>query len=265
MPDLTQFKDHSGQIRSLVGVTRTPPGLVGAFRRYGNNNTLLSDAECSPFEIKSFPMLIEDQGQTSACNAHATKSGIEASRFAQGMSPYVRLDPWSFYALLCNGRDVGSSITEALKLAESFGVAPWGTLPRLSFDPWRIPPSASPAAAANKLQLGEEITTRQELLTAVVRQEPVNLSICVGDHFDELSSTGLVTLGNGPCNHSIIVRFGLRINAAGRFELLWQQSWGVWGINGQAWLPLDGLVDYPNFSAFRMKSVVASEFIPDAV
>lgn len=252
--DISQFTDHTGKVRSLIGMRPCPAHLVGAFRRYGDANELIDESTIVDFELPE-PFAAFDQQQTSSCNAHSAVEGDMISAFVQGNMQNAPLDPWSIYALLTGGSDVGSSIEAALELLMTWGAPTWGTIPPWTFNPSEIPKETD--ADQHKVEFGEMLTTRQEIMTAIARHEPLNFSVRAGKGFDNPNPSGLVQLTPGPCNHSITGWGGKRTNPqTGATEVKILNHWGKdWCLNGWGWVDVDQLMRGRNLACYRVKSV----------
>lgn len=258
MPDRDGFVDHTGEFRKL-GLRPPPRGLVGSFPPYGDGSELVPEAQWKDFQIwtPDLPIEVKNQGQTNSCAPHAGSLAVEQERYGQGAG-YLKLDPWTPYAKLCQGSDDGSSIIELLHLLMSFGIPPDGTVPHGTIDPSLIPAGAAALASRFRVTLGQDLTTREQIASAVMRHEPIVLSVCVGPGFDDLDAEGVPNLSDGQDNHAVNVWGGLKWSSRRRDHLIFGwNSWGPeWGERGHMWLPLSRLATKPSFSAFRLKAAL---------
>ena len=256
---LPDFRDHCGARRVLGSIPSRPAlkALVGAWDR-----ELIPQAEWTEFDEWPNSVKVKDQGNFGACNGHATASGGELVRYVAGM-PHVDLSAWGVYAVLCNGFDRGSSIMDAFALIKDRGVPPDSTVPYGTINPRKIAASAWEQAKRFRMELGVRVTAQQQIMTAVQRREPLNLSICVGAGFDDLDAEGIARLGTGTDNHAVTIYGGAKRAKNGRWIVKMLNSWSPrWGLKGFCWLYLDSLARSRYFECYGLSSFVLDPTAP---
>jgi hypothetical protein len=170
------------------------------------------------------------------CNGHAAATSLELARNVAG-KPHVNLSAWFVYSILCGGWDRGSNILDALALLSAQGTCPETDMAYGEINPKRITAAAKTSAARFKLEAGSSLKTWPEIMTAVQLLRPLNLSIQVGNAFNNLDSEGVPGASRGPGNHAVCVGFGAKKSAKHGWLVKMWNSWGtVWGLNGFCWL-----------------------------
>lgn len=209
-------------------------------------------------EFDEFPDTIKRKNQNGkgACNGFATALGVETSRYVSGM-PHIELSGWYVYSILCNGRDVGSMILDGLSLIEDKGCSPEELVQYGLIDPRRLTSQAHTEAARFKAEIGERLTTYEQLGSAIQRRQSINLAVCVGNSFNNLDAEGVPPLGHGYANHAVHVGLGMKKLRNGEWACLMTNSWGAeWGLDGKCWLPLRRLPQQPAFEAYTLRAVI---------
>lgn len=123
-------------------------------------------------ELRSRVTKIKDQDGVGSCATESTSQGVEIVRAWSG-KPYVELNPWFIYQTTSGGSDRGSSIDENLEFVRANGIAPESIWPRSKG--WRTRPSEEAKAAALEYRIDEffDITTTEEIGTALLLGFPV--------------------------------------------------------------------------------------------
>lgn len=251
---LPAILDHEGNERPL-GFIPAPPERVQAISPYSATTELIPESEWVEFDFWPSEIAIKDQDGKGACNGHAAATGAEMIRYVAGM-PYIPLSAWYVYSILCNGIDRGSQILDALELLESKGVAPESDVQYGIINPRKLTAAAHTDAARFKVEIGSRMTTAAEIVSAVLRREPINLAVCVGAGFNNLSSEGIVPLGRGFCNHAIAVGFGLKKSKSGVWLVKMINSWTTsWGQGGFGWLEVERVVRASAFEAYHLRAI----------
>lgn len=113
-----------------------------------------------------------DQDGVGSCASESRTLTLEVNRDWAGR-PYERLSPWFLYHHVAHGRDNGSTLGENLIYARDHGIAPMRLHPREKG--WRSKPSAEAYQAAKQYKLDEffEITSIEEVGTALLLAMPV--------------------------------------------------------------------------------------------
>lgn len=136
---------------------------------------VLDDGEIQEFlSVSNRPNVkqILDQNGVGSCATESTTQSIMTCRERDGQ-PFELLNPWFIYHHTSGGADRGSSIDENLLFVRDKGAAPESVWPRSKG--FRARPSDEAYAAALNFRIDEfyDITTMQEIKTAVVRGFPV--------------------------------------------------------------------------------------------
>jgi len=252
---LLSYIDHIG-LRTKLGLCPSRDGIVP---RYGTSNDLVPRSQWTPFSVwNTVPLIIKDQGSTNSCNCNAGTLALEIARY-QEFGIYEELDPYVPYAILCNGNDnTGTSILDLLSLLETYGAPPALTVPKWTYDPRVIPLNAAKLASRFRISIGSQITTVDEFVSAYMRLQPINCSICVGEDFcaNKLDEEGVPPLDVGPDNHAVVAWGDIKYSKKRRELLIgYINSWGTrWGLNGKFYLPLSQVIGRTDFSGFNVKS-----------
>lgn len=254
---LPAILDHMGHKRPLGFIPQTDPARMMAVPAYRDTVDLIPEKDWDEFD--DFPVdiiKVKDQNGFGACNGHAAATGVEVARYVAGM-PHVPISAWYIYAILCNGRDAGSMIGDALKLLEGKGAAPEDDVQYGIINPRKLTEKAHADAPRYKAEIGASLTTYEELGTAIARRQPINLAVCVGAGFNNLDADDVPRIGMGPCNHAVFV--GLKLKRRSNGEVLggmvnsWTESWGR---KGRCNLPLAKVVRAAYFEAYTLRAVV---------
>lgn len=116
---------------------------------------------------RAFVDEILDQDGVGSCATEALAQGVKTRKRMSGRD-CPTLSPWFIYYHSSGGVDRGSSIDENLALARDIGIPPMSVWPRSKG--WRTKPSEEAFAAAldNRIVEFYDITTIQEVRTALV-------------------------------------------------------------------------------------------------
>ena len=223
--------DSTGVVRRL-NLIPSPP----AFRAARPGGIVLPPSEIADYDRWPAEVTIKDQGQYGACNGHATATAIEYARSVVGMT-HVPLSAWYVYAILCNGWDRGSSISDALNQINDDGIAPESLVPWGTINPRQLTQSARQSASRFKAEYAASLTTWDEIVSAVALGQSLDLSVCVGGNFSSLDSEGVPPAYRGPGNHAVMVGGGIKTSRRWGKLVRMANSWGTaWGQKGFCWL-----------------------------
>lgn len=247
--------DQDGYERPL-GLLRGDPAMMMAVAPYAASTDLIPESEVEDYDEWPSELEVLDQDGRGACNPHAGIMGEHMVRYTAGM-PYIKLSPWFTYARLCRGYDRGSMILDCLKDLEDVGTCTFSAVEYAMINPNRLSKEAYAEAPRFKAEIGARLTTAQELWTAIMRREAINLAVCVGGAFNNLDADGVPPRGAGYCNHAVAVGFGIKRSRSGEILGKMINSWGTrWGQDGFCWLPLKKIVQAPAFEAYTLRAVV---------
>lgn len=257
-PDETPLpihEDHAGYGRPL-GFLRGDPVRMMAVSPYSAENELIPESEVDNFDEWPSEVVVLDQDGRGACNPFAGIQGMHLLRYVSG-APYVHLSPWFTYARLSGGYDRGSMILDCIEDLKKTGTCPDAEVPYAMINPHNLTEKAKSEAKRFKAEVGTRLTTAQELWTAILRREAINLAVCVGGQFNNLDSDGCPPRGSGYCNHAVTVAFGIKRSKSGEILGKMCNSWSTaWGLDGFCWLPLKKIVQAPAFEAYTLRSVI---------
>jgi hypothetical protein len=216
---------------------------------------LVPPGDWREFELAG-PVGVKNQGPYGACVGHAAATSLEWVRWIRGQ-PHAPLNPWFVYAILCQGHDVGASISQALDLMCQTGApgeasVPWGTI-----DPRAIPPAAYAEALRFRVEIGAPCHTFDEMMSAAQLREVLNFSVHVGPGFDELDAEGCCGLTIGPGNHAVTAGLGARRSTGGNWLIKCQNSWGeAWGLGGYFWIARQHIEAQSHFDAYTVRGAI---------
>lgn len=215
------------------------------------------------FSYEGMPVKVKDQGQFGACNGHAAATSHEIARWIAGLT-HVDLSAWFVYAILCNGRDVGSSIAEALDLLRREGTCPESDVPWGTINPGRLSQQAHQHANRFRIEIGGSLRSFAEMMSATQQGRPGNFSICA-DSFGRLDASGCPGYSRGPCNHAVTYGLGAKKDRDGKWMILCQNSWTPqWGLNGYFYIKDYHVDGAPYFDAYEVVAVENDPEDPDA-
>lgn len=224
---------------------------------------ILPESEIKDFDVWPVDIKIKDQDSKGACNGHASATMTEICRALAGQA-YVPLSAWWVYSILCGGVDQGSNIGEALTLLRDKGCAPESTVPYGLINPNNLTDGAKTAASRFRLEIGNQITTWEEIVSAIATGEAVNLSICVASNFNSLDAEGVPGVGRGAGNHAVCCAAGIKTSKKWGKLIKMPNSWGDrWGWKGFCWLSRDHIESCSWFEAIVAKAVADDPNDPD--
>lgn len=201
------------------------------------------------------PTPVKDQNGKGACNPHAGCTGLEQARHIAGL-PFVGLDPWQVYAELCNGFDQGSMIRDALSHLRDKGTGKEDSRWYGVISPRRIPSEAL-SSTRYKIEVGEALTTFDEIMSCVQLRRPVNFSLRAHAGFNTLDGDGVPRAARGPGNHAVSTAFGAKKAKNGRWLFKMKNSWSTrWGQDGYCWI---GEEFFENQSYMEAYSIICVE------
>lgn len=251
---LPHVVDHKG-VRRACGHVPSRRLPMSGFAPPMAPADLIPPADYEEFEL---PMpsgvMIKDQGQVGACNTHSETLNLQLVDVAAGR-PNVALSAWAPYGWLTNGHDIGSSPVEGLDLLQTRGTPPDAAVAHGNYFPQTYGPQILTEAARFRCEKGVQITTDDELATAIQRLSPVTIAIPVGDAFSDLDAEGVAPLAAGYCNHAVSAVLGMKRAKNGQWIFKVANSWGVgWGLDGFFWLYLAGTTRRAGFEAVMFQS-----------
>jgi hypothetical protein len=229
----------------------------GSVRLHAPPLAVLPESEWREFDLTAqpHPIRIKDQNGYGACNGHAAASSLEWARWIAGET-HEDLSAWYVYAILCNGIDRGSMISDALELLRDRGTCPDGSVPHGTINPRRLSSEAHAQAPRFRIEIGAELRSFDEMMTATQLAQPFNYSIRVGGGFDNLDSDGVCGFSRGVGNHAVTGGLGAKKTAKHGWVILWQNSWGQrWGRSGYAWVSRRHVEEQGYFSAYLVRAV----------
>lgn len=248
---LARFVDHLGEPR-VLGCRPAPPGLYFAGPPIPAAD-LIAETDWSEVGDRYYAgMPVYDQDGKGAC---CPFSCVEAAEDARAMAGYehVPLSPWYLYGLLAGGRDSGSNPGQALQRLLTKGVCRDALVPYAQFDPSTFSDQAHADAANFRVELGHVLTTRQALVTAILRREPCVITMCVGASYDDLDADGCVRVGPLWDNHALSTDGRLKRTRDGRWAAGFRNHWTAkWGDGGFAFVRLDDLFRNNSASSFTI-------------
>lgn len=261
---LPKHVDSLGKVRSL-GLSIPLEGFKipdGSFKV-----PIIPESKWVEFDLTlnpNYPLVVKDQGDKGACNGHATATAVELSRWVHGQK-HTPLSGWFPYAILCNGIDEGSSISDSLQLIKSKGLAPESDVKYGTIDPKLLTKNAYNDALNYKCEFGSILETWEQIMSAVqLRLGGVNLSIYVPDGDWNVDSEGVVPAPRGDGNHAICVGHGVKKLKNGQWAIKWQNSWSdQWGVKGYAWYTKDHWVNQRYREAWMIKTPVENISVTD--
>lgn len=219
--------------------------------------------EAEDFEGTIFNLEVEGDNSYVAegigvhnCNGHSAALSNECVRFWAGHD-HVPLSAWYIYAILCRGIDQGSSILDALNLVSSDGVAPESLVQYGIINPNLLTKAAHDAAGRFKVEVGAKVTKWEEIVSAIAQRKFLNISIRVGNGFNNLDADGCPGVGVGPGNHAVCVGGGIKTSKKWGKLIKMANSWGTnWGWKGYCWLSQKHIESGTWFEGYTVEGVV---------
>ena len=217
---------------------------------YGQTPIQFFDSSALPPSIDlsaNFPPVGNQGGQNSCVGwavGHALKSYQERLEEGWEFGPATVFSPAWIYNQINDGRDSGSSISDALDLIKNSGAATWWTMPYDHTDYLSRPTDAATGEAGQyKARNWGPVQGTQQIKAALFNRLPVVVGMVTYDSFNDLSRTNSVYNtfgGSDPGGHAVTIvgydnnRFG------GAFKVI--NSWSTdWGDGGYFWLPYEHL------------------------
>lgn len=222
-------------------------------------------ATIRPFEYPESVVQIKDQGQYGACCGHAAASSLEWARWiANPTSPYQSLSAWFVYANLCGGIDRGASISEALQFLIDNGTCLDGSVPHGTINPRRLTDPNKQEASRFKIEVGQKLTTYDQMVISAALGQTYNASVCVGSNFTNLDSNGVAGFSRGMGNHAVCGGLGLKKGPDGDWLIKFQNSWTrSFGVNGFFWISRRHVEQQGYFDCYNLIAVESDPQDPD--
>ena len=193
------------------------------------------ESDWREFEYSTRLDTVEDQGDIGACNGHGAAGAEWWVRWLAGLGTQ-RLSPWFVYAILCNGRDVGSSPYAALELLKTLGTCSFDRVPIGTINPRNLTQGAYDDAKRFRIQRGPHIFGFRQLMSAIQLGFVVNGTIHADNGIYQLDKNGVSQNRPGVHNHAIVKGLGAKRLPDGRWAVKYKNSWGLkFGLEGYAW------------------------------
>lgn len=245
--------------RRVLNLRPKPPSLTLRAQR---TLAAIPEQDWIEFAYEGVPVKVKDQGQFGACNGHAVATSAEIARWIAGLG-HVDLSAWFIYAILCNGRDVGSSIAEGLDLIRREGICPEADVPWGTINPRNLTQQSHQHAGRFKVEIGASLPDFDAMMSATQQGRPGNFSICA-DSFGRLDADGCPGYSRGGCNHAVTYGLGAKKGRDGKWMILCQNSWRVdWGLNGLFYIKDYHVNGAPYFDAYEVIAVGYDPEDPD--
>jgi hypothetical protein len=205
---------------------------------------------------------VENQNGRGACNAFAAAKTLMIRRFLDGMTP-AALCEWFIYSILCQGRDVGSNIGEALIHLSKVGTCLKGIIPYGTINPRGFPQAAYDVAKLYRIEVGAPARTFAEMESLTQAGEPFNFSLRVGNNFNRLDSQGRPGKSRGPGNHAVTGGLGWELMPNGKAKILCLNSWDEeWGQDGYFWIDEEFVTIQSYFECYGVRAAIDLEGDP---
>jgi hypothetical protein len=264
---LPRWDDGTGAVRPLGNLTPDPDPLPGS----DFTVQAVPESDLAEFDLwDEFESVtggkyagVKDQDGRGACNGFAAATSLEWARWLAGHD-WTPLSPWYVYAILCNGVDRGSNISQALRLLSERGTPREPAVPYGTINPRAIPAAAHGEARRFRIEVGRRLTSWEDLLTATAYREPFNLSVAAGGMFNSIDDDGCIVSTGAVNNHAVCAGLGLKKTRRG-WAILGQNSWGTrWGLGGFFRVTRDVLRFNSSFDAYTVRAVHSDPDDPDA-
>jgi hypothetical protein len=214
-------------------------------------------SEWREFDLRTdstYKVKVKDQGQYGACNGHAAATSLEIARYIAGME-HVDLSAWLVYADLCNGRDVGSNISQALLHLESKGTCEDTLVKHGTINPRNIQQAARDNAKRYKIEIGYRINNFNDMCVAAQLRMPFNYSVPVNGNFNTLDRNGVPGNRSGWHNHAVTGGLYMKKLSDGTWIVGSQNSWTErWGNRGY-FSAAERTVEGRGFDAYSVTAV----------
>ena len=258
--------DNSGIVRAL-GCKPTPFALKLLMGSSPSSEPLIPQSEWREFDYSLIhPLIVKDQGQTSACQTHMDASVTEGTRWVAGQ-PHVALSAWWPYGMLTGGQDVGSSVGEGVHLISTKGLPPEADGDYGNFDPRTFTPEMAADALRFRTDRSEVVTDELTLMSHLQRGRYCGIAIPVGNDFSNLDDEGVAPLDYRiTCNHAVALAPAAKRLKDRTWAVKLMNSWSPqWGLQGYAWIRLTDLFSTRYVESFASRSVRMDPKFPDLI
>ncbi len=242
-----------GVYRVLGLIPSSPESLLG----FPNFSSIqgLDPAQWQEIDLQWYNPPILDQGSTSACAPHASTSGMEMCYLQSGRL-LREFNPFFVYALVNNGRDAGSMLSDCMRAMMQYGICPKEDMPAGAMFQQQIPQQAYANAKRFLLINAFRCQNFDEICSAISLGFVCPLGLLVGSNFASVDSDGVCPLPNGGGGGHAVLGMGLKKNSKYGWLIKIKNSWGPrFGNQSYAFLRREAL-NYMPTDAFAIQSVI---------
>lgn len=211
-------------------LTCLPPKDDSGFQKFQAGRTI-PRGEWREVDNEPYLTAIKDQNGRGACVGHGSVTALEVAINQAGRTKR-QLSAWFCYSQINGGMDNGAVVSDALQSLKQTGTCLDSSVKYATYIKSQISQSAYTEAERFKVKEGYQLTTFDELASAIQLGFTISFGICIGGRFSP-NSDGIIPQWNGQnTGGHCMAGLGLKqIN--GKWYVKVANSWGTnWGKGG---------------------------------
>lgn len=175
------FVEAGGEKRLLACLPRKEDSGLPRFAA-APSVRVIPRSEWKDKELTHFFDGIDDQNGHGACAGFAAEVGAHVSKNLHG-GIRRKFSPWFNYAMVNGGQDQGAIVSDLMKSMRDIGLALDETVPDKAWHKRMIPKEAYEDAKRFRLHQAYELSTFDEVVSAVLQNFPVVFGVMIGNRF----------------------------------------------------------------------------------